>query len=105
MIGFIKRLWRKISRSFSRFIKAVFNSALKKFIAELKDFAIGQVKTLATTDLSSFDKRNFAFDVIKKEAIDRVEYYKTSWIYILIELAYQYYKNVYEKEPESVWKK
>jgi hypothetical protein len=58
----------------------------QKLIVELKDFATKIVLDLATTDLTSTQKRKEAFDKIKAEAIARGIAYRDSAINLLIEL-------------------
>jgi hypothetical protein len=80
-------LWDKIRSAFVNFIKDAVNQLTQKLIVELKDFAIKTVIELASSDLSSAEKRKEAFKKIKEEAIARGLEWKDSAINLLIELA------------------
>ena len=87
-----KVIWSWISNAFLNFIKAAVDKLTQKFIVELQAFAIEVVATLATTDLTSAQKRKEAFDKIKAEAIARGLDYKDSAINLLVELAVAHLK-------------
>lgn len=86
-MNIFQKIWSWISNAFISFIKAAVNQLTQKFIVELKDFAIETVMNLATTDLTSEEKRTEAFNLIKAEAIERGLTFKDSAINLLIELA------------------
>lgn len=94
MFNWLKRVFSKVRKIFSQFIKDVFQSALKVFIAELKDYAIALITTLVNTDMSNEAKRDKAFQGIRAAAISKGLEIRDSWINILIEMALQYVKNI-----------
>ena len=83
----LKWLWEKISNAFVSFVKDAVSKLTQKLIVELKDFAVKIVLDLATTDLSSAEKRKEAFKKIRDEAIARGLEYSDSAVNLLIELA------------------
>lgn len=86
-MNIFQKLWSWISNTFISFVKSAVSQLTQKLIVELKDFALKIVQDLATSDLTSVQKRKEAFDKIKTEAISRGLTYKDSAINLLIELA------------------
>lgn len=87
MKEWLKSSWNKLVSIFKSFVEDAVTLAAKEFIAEFKDLALSTVTTLATSDLSSADKRKEAFEVIKNAAIAKGKSYSDNTINLLIELA------------------
>ena len=64
-----KTIWGWISNAFLNFVKGAVDQITQKLIVEFKDFAVELIAELATTDLTSAQKRKEAFDKIKAEII------------------------------------
>lgn len=85
------KLWAWIVKFFSSpiglFIKEVFKAEVLKVVELIKDVAIIAVTELASSDLSSDDKRKAAFLKIKEYAIKEGIEVKDSMINLAIEMA------------------
>lgn len=97
MFNWITSLFSKALRLFKEFMKIAFPILLQTFIGLLKDFAISVVSKLEDADLSNEEKRNQAFEQIRDEAIAKGLEFKTSWIFLLIEIALQAVKQMRTK--------
>lgn len=86
-MNWLKSLWAKFVSVFKSFVDEAVDVVAKAFIAEFKDFAVSTVLKLASTDLSSADKRKAAFDAIKAEAKAKGKTVADNTINLLIELA------------------
>lgn len=98
-------MWKWIKRKFSRalkgvrkFIRKAIPLVLELVFIEIKDYAISSVKVLNYTTLSNEEKRNNAFNSIKKEAKLRGLKLKDSIIFLLIELCVVFLKNLRSEE-------
>lgn len=80
-------LWNKFLSAFNGFIKEVFDAEAKLLIGQFKDIAIMVVAKLATSDLSSDEKRAQAFKEIKEAALAAGKELSSSMVNLLIELA------------------
>lgn len=94
MFDWIKNLFNKAIQKFKEFIKIAFPILLQTFLGLLKDFAISTVSKLESTDLSNEEKRTAAFNEIATEAKNKGIEFKSSWIFLLIEIALQAYKEM-----------
>ena len=83
----LKNIFNKLIAAFAAFIKDAFDQATKLAIGEFSAFALSMVTTLATTDLTSVEKREEAFRKIREEAINKGKALSDSTINLLIELA------------------
>jgi hypothetical protein len=73
-------------------VTEAFTKAEQIVIAELKDFAINTVTTLASTDLTNEEKRKQAIEAIKNQAKAEGKEMTDSLAATLTELAYSYAK-------------
>lgn len=92
MFAWLKNLFSKALRAFKRFLKEVYTRVKMLIMAELLDFAKFTVKELAQTPLENTEKREEAFNRIKKEAIKRGKRIRDHDIYRLIENVVTWYK-------------
>ena len=92
MLEWLKNLVAKLVGAFLSFVKAAFPVVKQAIISELKDYAISVVTGLASTDLSSAEKRQMAWEAIVNEGKDRGLEVGESLGRTLAEMAYQYYK-------------
>ena len=96
MLEWLKNFFNALLRAFKKFVAAAFPVVKQVVIAELKDFAIATVTGLATTDLSSSEKRKVALQAILDEATERGMEVGESLGRTLLEMAYQYYQEEVE---------
>jgi uncharacterized alkaline shock family protein YloU len=90
----IKAIFSALWKSFKEFMKQVFTQSLEIALAALKDIAIQAVKEVDNfTTFTDQQKREMAFDKIKKYAVEKGLSVKDSIINLAIELAIQYLKN------------
>lgn len=92
MFAWLKAFSSTALKKFKEFIKVAFPILLQTFLGALKDFAIATVAKLETTDLTNAEKRTAAFNEIALEAKSKGLEFKTSWVFLLIEIALQAYK-------------
>ncbi len=93
MWTWIKNLFNKALKFFKAFLKEVFNNSTQIILAALTDIAVASVNKLASTDMSSEDKRKAAFKEIKDYAIAQGIEARDSLINLLIEMAVNAAKN------------
>jgi hypothetical protein len=89
--NWIKNFFDKAFKLVSAIIKSVFTSAFKMLMARLSDIATDSITKLATTDLSSGEKREQAFKDIKAAALERALTFNDSDINLIIEI---FHKNL-----------
>ena len=87
-------LWNKFIASFNVFIKEVFDAETKLVIGQFNVIAVAIIAKLATSDLSSDEKRVQAFKEIKEAALAAGKDLSNSMINLLIELAVRRFKAV-----------
>lgn len=92
MLNWLKSIFNALVSAFKNFIKAAFPVIKQVVVAELKSYAIAVVTELATTDLSSGEKREEAWNAILAEGKARGLAVSESLARVLAEIAYQYYK-------------
>jgi hypothetical protein len=84
--NWLKNIFDKAFRLVSDILKEVFDIAFKILMAKLQDIATESITKLATTDLSSAEKRNQAFADIKTYAIQKMISVNDSDINLIIEV-------------------
>jgi len=93
MWNWIRNLFNNLLKVFKKFLAIAIPVATQILTAEFKDVAIAIVTELTTTDLTNEQKREEAFKKIKEEIIKSGKEARDSFIYWLVETAYQYVKN------------
>lgn len=82
----IKNFFDKAFKLISIILKSVFSVAFKMLMARLSDVATESITKMATSDLSSKDKREAVFQDIKSAALERMLTFNDSDIYLIIEV-------------------
>jgi hypothetical protein len=85
MFRWLRALFNRALRAINIILKIVFDCAFKILMAKLKDVATESIKRLATSNLSSDQKRKQAFKEIKEYAISKALTFNDSDIYLIIE--------------------
>jgi hypothetical protein len=94
LFTWLGNLWNKFILAFKEFIATAFSESTKLAIGQFGAFALQIVTKLASTDLSSAEKRAEAFKQIKAEAISQGKALSDSVINLIIELAVEKWKTL-----------
>ena len=86
MFKFISDLFLRISRILKPILLAIFDAAFQTLMERLKNIATESITKLAATNLSNSEKRNLAFNDIKRCAAQEMITVKDSDINLIIEL-------------------
>lgn len=95
----IKKVFAKLFSETKKIIKAVFTTAMNKFLAEIKDFAIYTIEQLeGNSAMSTDDKYQLAFKAIEEYAKAKAIDYRSMWINFAIEFFLTYIRNRLENK-------
>lgn len=93
MFNWIRDLFLKVIRVIKPILLAVFTSAFQILLERLKDIAAQSITKLSTTDMSNSEKRNLAFNEIKKYAVDKMLSCNDRDINLILEIIYSQLRN------------